>query len=110
RSLGVLNFAHRYRPRPVIKSGMMVGLGETPDEIVELMQQVLEAGVDIFTIGQYLRPSAAHLPVEKYYRPEEFKELAAIGMKMGFGHVEAGPLVRSSYKAFNQSKDLLEIR
>jgi lipoic acid synthetase len=110
RSLGVLNFAHRYRPRPVIKSGMMVGLGETPDEIVELMQQVLDAGVDIFTIGQYLRPSAAHLPVEKYYLPEEFKELAQIGMKMGFGHVEAGPLVRSSYKAFNQSRELLETR
>lgn len=110
RSLGVLNFAHKYRPRPVIKSGMMVGLGETPDEIVELMQQVHDAGVDIFTIGQYLRPSAAHLPVEKYYRPEEFKELAAIGMKMGFGHVEAGPLVRSSYKAFNQSKNLLETK
>lgn len=110
RSLGVLNFAHRYRPRPVIKSGMMVGLGETPDEIVELMQQVHDAGVDIFTIGQYLRPSAAHLPVEKYYKPEEFKELATLGMKMGFGHVEAGPLVRSSYKAFNQSKDLLETR
>jgi len=108
RSLGVLNFAHKYRPRPVIKSGMMVGLGETPDEIVELMEQVYDAGVDIFTIGQYLRPSAAHLPVEKYYKPEEFKELAGIGRKMGFGHVEAGPLVRSSYKAFNQSRELLE--
>lgn len=108
RSLWVLNYAHKYRPRPVVKSGMMVGLGETPMEIVELMQQVHDAGVDIFTIGQYLRPSAAHLPVEKYYRPEEFKELAALGMKLGFGHVEAGPLVRSSYKAFNQSKHLLE--
>ncbi len=110
RSLGVLNFAHKYRPRPVVKSGMMVGLGETPDEIVELMQQVHDAGVDIFTIGQYLRPSAAHLPVEKYYKPDEFTQLAAIGMKMGFGHVEAGPLVRSSYKAFNQSRELLEAR
>lgn len=108
RSLGILNFAHRYEPRPVVKSGMMLGLGETPDEIVELMKQVYEAGVDIFTIGQYLRPSPAHLPVEKYYLPEEFNELARIGMEMGFGHVEAGPLVRSSYKAFNQSKRLLE--
>jgi lipoic acid synthetase len=110
RSLWVLNYAHKYRPRPVVKSGMMVGLGETPDEIVELMQQVHDAGVDIFTIGQYLRPSAAHLPVEKYYRPEEFKELAAQGMDIGFGHVEAGPLVRSSYKAFNQSRELLETK
>jgi len=110
RSLWVLNYAHKYCPRPVVKSGMMVGLGETPDEIVELMHQVHDAGVDIFTIGQYLRPSAAHLPVEKYYRPEEFKELAEVGMEMGFGHVEAGPLVRSSYKAFNQSRDLLELR
>jgi lipoic acid synthetase len=110
RSLGVLNFAHRYRPRPVVKSGMMVGLGETPNEIVELMKQVYDAGVDIFTIGQYLRPSAAHLPVEKYYQPDEFRELAKIGKEMGFGHVEAGPLVRSSYKAFNQSKRLLEAR
>lgn len=110
RSLWVLNYAHKYRPRPVVKTGMMVGLGEKPEEIVKLMLQVHDAGVDIFTIGQYLRPSAAHLPVEKYYRPEEFKELAAIGMQMGFGHVEAGPLVRSSYKAFNQSRELLETK
>ena len=110
RSLWVLNYSHKYRPRPVVKSGMMAGLGETKEEIIELMKQVCDAGADIFTIGQYLRPSPAHLPVERYYRPEEYQELARVGMEIGFGHVEAGPLVRSSYKAFNQSRELLEAR
>ena len=63
---------------------------------------------DIVTIGQYLRPSLAHLPVERFYHPDEFKELARIGQEIGFAHVEAGPLVRSSYKAFHQSKGILE--
>jgi lipoic acid synthetase len=110
RSLWVLRYASDYRPRPVVKTGFMVGLGETLDEMIELMQQMYAAGVDVVTIGQYLRPSLAHLPVEKFYRPEEFEELARIGREIGFGHVEAGPLVRSSYKAFNQSKALLETR
>jgi lipoic acid synthetase len=110
RSLWVLRYASDYRPRPVIKTGFMVGLGETLDEMIELMQQIYAAGVDVVTIGQYLRPSLAHLPVEKFYRPEEFEELARIGREIGFGHIEAGPLVRSSYKAFNQSKALLEAR
>lgn len=102
--------ASGYRPRPVIKTGCMVGLGETKEELVELMRQCYAAGVDIITIGQYLRPSLAHLPVERFYHPDEFTELAEIGMKrIGLGHVEAGPLVRSSYKAFNQSKHLLEV-
>ncbi|MBD3403667.1 lipoyl synthase [candidate division GN15 bacterium] len=109
RSLDILRAAANYRPRAVIKTGFMVGLGETRDELVELMQQCYSAGVDIITIGQYLRPSLAHLPVERFYHPDEFKELARIGMEeIGLGHVEAGPLVRSSYKAFNQSKHLLE--
>jgi lipoyl synthase len=108
RSLAVLKYMHEYRPRPVIKTGFMVGLGETPEEMVELMHQCYAAGVDILTIGQYLRPSLAHLPVEKFYRPEEFTELAAIGRQIGFAHVEAGPLVRSSYKAFHQSQAILE--
>jgi lipoic acid synthetase len=87
----------------------MVGLGETFDELVELMHQIYATGCDIVTIGQYLRPSREHLPVERFYRPEEYQELARIGMEeIGFGHVEAGPLVRSSYKAFNQSEKLLE--
>lgn len=109
RSLEVLRIASGYRPRPVIKTGFMVGLGETKDELVELMQQCYSAGVNIITIGQYLRPSLAHLPVERFYHPDEFVELARIGMEeIGLGHVEAGPLVRSSYKAFNQSRHLLE--
>ncbi|MEW6052026.1 MAG: lipoyl synthase [Candidatus Zixiibacteriota bacterium] len=108
RSLAVLRFASDYHPRPVIKTGFMVGLGETTDELVELMHQIYAAGVDIVTIGQYLRPSLAHLPVERFYRPDEFVELARIGKEIGFAHVESGPLVRSSYKAFHQSKRILE--
>ncbi|MBU0983566.1 MAG: lipoyl synthase [candidate division Zixibacteria bacterium] len=107
RSLEMLKYMSDYTPRPVVKTGLMVGLGETVEEVIELLHQVKDAGVDIVTIGQYLRPSLAHLPVERFYRPEEFEDLTRIGMEMGFGHVEAGPLVRSSYKAFNQSKGLL---
>jgi lipoyl synthase len=108
RSLDILQYAADYRPRPVVKTGFMVGLGETTEEIIELMHQIHQTGCDILTIGQYLRPSLEHLPVEEFYRPEEYTELARIGKQIGFGHVEAGPLVRSSYKAFNQSKRLLE--
>jgi lipoic acid synthetase len=108
RSLEMLRHMSEYRPRPVVKTGFMVGLGETFDELVELMWQIHAAGVDIVTIGQYLRPSLAHLPVERFYHPDEFAELAGIGREIGLAHVEAGPLVRSSYKAFNQSRKLLE--
>jgi lipoic acid synthetase len=108
RSLAVLRFAHEYTPRPVVKSGIMVGLGETQDEVIEAMHQCYAAGADILTIGQYLRPSLAHLPVERFWHPDEFSELARIGAEIGFGHVESGPLVRSSYKAFHQSKGILE--
>ncbi|MCM2272549.1 MAG: lipoyl synthase, partial [candidate division Zixibacteria bacterium] len=108
RSLAILRYAAEYRPRPVIKTGFMVGLGETKDEMVELMHQIYATGCDIVTIGQYLRPSLAHLPVERFLHPDEFVELAQIGKEIGFAHVEAGPLVRSSYKAFNQSKAILE--
>jgi len=92
----------------VTKSGFMVGVGETLDEITELLYQLYAAGVDIVTIGQYLQPSRAHMPVERYYAPEEFEKLARIGREIGFGHVESGPLVRSSYRAFDQAKTLLE--
>ncbi len=110
RSLQVLRWASDYSLRPVVKTGFMVGLGETVDELVELMHQVRATGTDIVTIGQYLRPSPAHLRVERYYHPDEFDQLAQIGREIGFTHVEAGPLVRSSYRAFNQSKGLLELR
>lgn len=108
RSLAVLQYGSEYNSRPIIKTGFMVGVGETVAELTELMLQVHAAGVDILTIGQYLRPSLAHLPVEKFYTPEEFDELAGIGREIGFAHVEAGPLVRSSYKAFNQSRSVME--
>lgn len=107
RSLYMLDQASRYSPRPVVKTGFMVGLGETFEEMIELLCQCQAAGVDIVTVGQYLRPSLAHLPVERFYRPEEFVELATIGKAIGLAHVEAGPLVRSSYKAFHQSQGVL---
>ena len=86
----------------------MVGAGETFVEITELMHQLYAAGVDIVTIGQYLQPSRAHMPVERYYTPEEFDRLGRIARDIGFRHVESGPLVRSSYRAFDQAKTLLE--
>jgi len=83
----------------VCKTGIMVGLGETKDEIVTTMRAIAEQGTDVLTIGQYLRPSPEHLPIERYWTPAEFAELRDLGMTMGFGHVESGPLVRSSYHA-----------
>lgn len=109
-SLAVLRQIDEFRPRPVVKTGFMVGVGETTEEIIELFHQLREVGVDLVTVGQYLRPSLAHLPVERFYTPEEFENLARIGREIGFAHVEAGPLVRTSYKAFDQSKKLLEAK
>ena len=86
----------------VTKTGIMLGLGETWDEIVEAMRLLREADVDVLTIGQYLRPSAKHLPLLKYYTPAEFMALRRIGVEMGFRHVQSGPLVRSSYHAAEQ--------
>ena len=83
----------------VTKSGIMVGLGEEWDEIIECMRAIREAGADVLTIGQYLRPSRDHAPVVRYYPPDEFVELRQAGLGMGFRHVESGPLVRSSYHA-----------
>ncbi len=81
------------------KSGLIVGLGETFDEVVAVLADLAGIGVDIVTVGQYLRPTARHLPVERWWRPEEFDELAAVGRALGLGHVEASPLTRSSYHA-----------
>ena len=86
----------------VTKTGMMLGLGESWDEILEAMRLLREADIDVLTIGQYLRPSAKHLPLVKYYTPAEFMSLRRIGMEMGFRHVQSGPLVRSSYHAAEQ--------
>ena len=83
----------------VAKSGLMLGLGETPDEVEEALLDLFHADVKVVTLGQYLRPSNQHYPVKEYIRPEEFARLKAIGLKMGFRYVESGPQVRSSYHA-----------
>ncbi len=99
RSLGVLHRTKERAPDLVCKSGIMVGLGETHDEVVATMRDIASQGTDILTVGQYLRPSPMHLPIERYWTPSEFDSLRDAGMTMGFRHVEAGPLVRSSYHA-----------
>ena len=102
--------AKQMDPEVLTKCGIMVGLGETWDEILEVMGDLTERGVDILTIGQYLQPRAdQHLPVEKYYHPDEFAELKRIGLEMGFKWVESGPLVRSSYHADQQVQALSPI-
>jgi lipoic acid synthetase len=97
RSLAVL--ARAGAAGLMTKSGLMVGLGETPDEVVATMADLRAVGVSIITIGQYLRPSRDHLPVSRYWRPEEFDRLKEIGAELGVPHVEASPLTRSSYHA-----------
>ena len=99
RSLDMLAHAKRVRPFIPTKSGLMVGLGENPDEVVEVMRDLRRHSVDILTIGQYLRPTQKHLPVVRHVAPEEFDEYKRLGYEMGFQHVESGPLVRSSYHA-----------
>ena len=106
QSLELLRRAKAMDPTVLTKTGIMVGLGETREEIEQVMRDVHAAGVDIMTIGQYLRPSIKHLPVERYYPPEEFAELKRIGEAIGIPHVEAGPLVRSSYHAHDQLQKL----
>ncbi len=106
RSLDVLAWAKEIRPEKPTKTGFMLGLGETHDEIVETMRDIKARDVDILTIGQYLRPSPQHLPIERYVPPDEFREYARIGREMGFRNVYSGPLVRSSYHAWDQVKQL----
>lgn len=101
-SLELLARAKDIVPNAVTKSGMMVGLGETWDEIVETMRDLREVDCDLLTIGQYLRPSKKHVALAKWYTPAEFDELGAIGRSLGFSHVASGPLVRSSYHADEQ--------
>jgi len=98
-SFGLLKAAKEMSMHTFIKTGIMVGLGETTEEIVELMGHAVETGVDILTIGQYLRPSMKHAEIEKYYHPAEFAELGQIGRNLGIRWVFSGPLVRSSYHA-----------
>lgn len=99
RSLDMLRYAKQVAPDIPTKSGMMVGLGESGSEINEVVRDLRDHNVDILTIGQYLRPSAKHLPIRRYYSPEEFVQFKRLGHEMGFRHVEAGALVRSSYHA-----------
>lgn len=99
RSLDMLAYAHKLRPDIPSKSGLMVGLGETNEEVVEVLRDLRAHGVRIATIGQYLRPTPAHLPVLRYATPAEFAAFREAGMALGFAHVESGPLVRSSYHA-----------
>ena len=106
RALDVLRRSRGIAPDIPTKSGLMVGLGEEWEELVEVLTDLRAAGVSIVTIGQYLRPSLANLPMERYYTPAEFAELKRIGLALGFGHVESGPLVRSSYHAHEQTQAL----
>jgi len=101
-SLGILRHVKELRPDLVTKSGVMVGLGETRDELLQVFRNMREHRVDVLTVGQYLRPSKKHAEVLRYYPPAEFDELKSEALRMGFAHVEAGALVRSSYHADEQ--------
>ena len=99
RTLQLFDRSHRYAPGIPTKTGLMVGLGEESDEIVDVFRDLRGVGCEILTVGQYLRPSAAHAPMLRYYHPDEFADLKRIALELGFVHVESGPLVRSSYHA-----------
>jgi lipoic acid synthetase len=103
RTLDLLSNAKKWDPVTVTKSGVMVGIGEETSELIEVFRDLGERGVDILTIGQYLRPSRDHLPMTRYYTPAEFVSLKEEALKFGFRHVESGPLVRSSYHAHEQA-------
>ncbi|HEX4772521.1 MAG TPA: lipoyl synthase [Bryobacteraceae bacterium] len=108
RSLDILRYAKQVRPGIPTKSGLMLGLGETNDEVLAVMRELRAHHVDILTLGQYLRPSTRHLPILRYVPQQEFTELKRAGQEMGFAHVEAGPLVRSSYHADASEGSALE--
>jgi len=104
RTLKLLENVKRFAPGMVSKTGVMVGIGESMDELLEVFRDLAVLRVDILTIGQYLRPSRDHLPMTRYYHPDEFRFMKEEAMKMGFRHVESGPLVRSSYHAHEQAE------
>jgi lipoic acid synthetase len=99
RTLELLDRSRRLAPDIPTKTGLMVGLGEERDELLATFRDLRGVGCDILTIGQYLRPTPAHAPMARYYHPDEFQDLKAAAFALGFGHVESGPLVRSSYHA-----------
>ena len=104
RTLTLLENAKKFSPGMATKSGVMVGLGESTDELIAVFRDLGERGVDILTVGQYLRPSRDHLPIARFYTPEEFQQLKAEALRFGFRHVESGPMVRSSYHAHEQAE------
>lgn len=110
RTLRLLQFAKEIDPGLVTKSGVMVGLGEEMDELLQVYRDLAAIGVDVLTIGQYLRPSKDHLPIARYYTPDEFAFMKREALAMGFRHVESGPLVRSSYHAHEQSDSAAAVR
>jgi lipoic acid synthetase len=99
RSLAVLRWAKEFNPAIFTKSGLMLGHGEMQGEVIETLQDLRSVGCDRLTLGQYMQPSLDHLPVQKYWTPEEFEKLGEIARELGFSHVRSGPLVRSSYHA-----------
>jgi lipoic acid synthetase len=105
-AMATLGNAKQLSPQQVTKSGIMLGLGETKDEVIAVMRDLAERKVDILTLGQYLQPSKQHMPIDRYVPLEEFAELKTIGMELGFRWVESGPLVRSSYNADRQARAL----
>jgi lipoyl synthase len=106
RTLKLLENVKNFVPGMVSKTGVMVGIGETTDELLEVFRDLAAVKVDILTVGQYLRPSRDHLPMTRYYHPDEFRFLKQEALKMGFRHVESGPLVRSSYHAHEQAESM----
>ncbi len=110
RSLDLLKRAKAAAPERLTKSGLMAGLGETKDELLAVFEDLRAHDVDILTLGQYLRPDQDHLPIDRYYHPDEFAELGEAARAMGFAHVESGPLVRSSYHAEEQAAPVLPLR
>ena len=104
RALELLDRSRTYAPDIPTKSGLMVGLGEETEEVVQTLRDLASVGTRIVTIGQYLRPSLANLPMVRYYAPSEFAEFKRIGLELGIGHIESGPLVRSSYHAHEQTE------
>ena len=104
QTLNLLRTSKQLDAQMLTKSGLMVGLGETVTELLETMEDLRNTECDILTVGQYLSPSPRHLPIQRYYTPEEFEEIKEAGIEMGFRHVESGPLVRSSYHAGEQAR------
>jgi lipoic acid synthetase len=110
RTLDALRVAKELRPRQITKSNLILGMGERPEEVEGALRDLRDAGVDTMTIGQYLQPTRYHLPVDRWVTPGEFAEHARVGRELGFAHVEAGPLVRSSYRAGRQLERALAAR